>query len=269
MKSEALQIVRDTLETDDQRTAGHRLREYLQHQIMRILFKTKYLQNWVFHGGTCLRMIYGFHRFSEDLDFHLKKNADKPDWERVKNNIQRELDTRQYETRYKAREKTAVYGLFIKFENLLHTAGLSPHENETFDVKIELDINPPGGFTAERRTIERYDPFPVIHHDRPTLLAGKIGAIEGRDYTKGRDFYDVITLLRRQPRLSPNIPYLNNVLSQTSPKTKPFQQSDWRPRLKQSIHETDWDAVTKDIEAFLTTPEDLPLYEKKIVLSDL
>ena len=27
----------------------------------------------VFHGGTCLRIVYGMNRFSEDLDFFLKK----------------------------------------------------------------------------------------------------------------------------------------------------------------------------------------------------
>ena len=27
----------------------------------------------VFHGGTCLRLVHGMNRFSEDLDFFLKR----------------------------------------------------------------------------------------------------------------------------------------------------------------------------------------------------
>ena len=45
------------------------LREYLQYEILRSIFQSKYGHKYTFLGGTCLRIVYGTERFSEDLDF--------------------------------------------------------------------------------------------------------------------------------------------------------------------------------------------------------
>lgn len=45
------------------------LREYLQHNILQILFTSDYASRFVFIGGTCLRIMHQNRRFSEDLDF--------------------------------------------------------------------------------------------------------------------------------------------------------------------------------------------------------
>lgn len=45
------------------------LREYLQYEILKIIFTGKYAERFTFLGGTCLRIGYGTTRFSEDLDF--------------------------------------------------------------------------------------------------------------------------------------------------------------------------------------------------------
>ncbi|MFX4300116.1 nucleotidyl transferase AbiEii/AbiGii toxin family protein [Pseudosulfitobacter pseudonitzschiae] len=44
-------------------------KEILHYDIMFALDKSGLLDNLVFQGGTCLRLCYGSHRFSEDLDF--------------------------------------------------------------------------------------------------------------------------------------------------------------------------------------------------------
>ena len=45
------------------------LREYLQHKLLQILFDSEYANELCFLGGTCLRIVHGNTRFSEDLDF--------------------------------------------------------------------------------------------------------------------------------------------------------------------------------------------------------
>ena len=45
--------------------------EYLQSEILSILYNSKYGRHLSFLGGTCLRFVYGIERFSEDLDFDL------------------------------------------------------------------------------------------------------------------------------------------------------------------------------------------------------
>jgi predicted nucleotidyltransferase component of viral defense system len=46
------------------------IREYLQYKILQIVFdNTIYANKLCFLGGTCLRLVHGNTRFSEDLDF--------------------------------------------------------------------------------------------------------------------------------------------------------------------------------------------------------
>lgn len=46
------------------------IREYLQYKILQIVFDhATYARKLCFLGGTCLRLVHGNTRFSEDLDF--------------------------------------------------------------------------------------------------------------------------------------------------------------------------------------------------------
>ena len=50
------------------------LREYLQCKILELLFESPYAAKFAFLGGTCLQIVHGSQRFSEDLDFILKES---------------------------------------------------------------------------------------------------------------------------------------------------------------------------------------------------
>ena len=45
------------------------LREYLQHKLLQLIYDSAYADRFIFLGGTCLRIVHGNQRFSEDLDF--------------------------------------------------------------------------------------------------------------------------------------------------------------------------------------------------------
>jgi len=49
-------------------------KEYLQYIFLNAISK---YDNFVFKGGTCLRICYGLERASEDLDFHLRLDCIK------------------------------------------------------------------------------------------------------------------------------------------------------------------------------------------------
>ena len=55
----------------------------------------------------------------------------------------------------------------------------------------------------------------LFHHDRASLLAGKLHAILKRPYTKGRDLYDLIWYLSDPDWPLPNLTLLNSALRQT------------------------------------------------------
>jgi hypothetical protein len=49
------------------------LQEMLQSIVLAALSRSGFFKSALFHGGTCLRLIHGLARFSEDLDFLLKQ----------------------------------------------------------------------------------------------------------------------------------------------------------------------------------------------------
>ena len=49
------------------------LREISQEIILAGLGRTDFFNQAGFHGGTCLRVFHSLNRFSEDMDFALRK----------------------------------------------------------------------------------------------------------------------------------------------------------------------------------------------------
>lgn len=266
MKEQAKDIV---LRAESRDQAYHRLRDYLHHVILRALFEEKALQSWVFHGGTALRILHRFRRYSEDLDFHLRTPALEPGLQSMHKALVRNLNRQGYVVSHRLIHNRTVQSLWIKFEELLAELGISNHATEKLHIKLELDTNPPAGFTMTRSMINRYVPVILIHHDPPTLLAGKLHAIFQRSYTKGRDWYDVLMILSGNLADQPNLPYLNNALKQTGYQGIPVTTENWRTLLIHRAGSLDWDAVIEDVEPFLEQASDIDLLQQEVVLDIL
>jgi len=72
------QIVREMLsryDISDPDTASRALREVLQELVLYSLYQARFFDSVVFYGGTALRIIHGLDRFSEDLDFSVRKDG--------------------------------------------------------------------------------------------------------------------------------------------------------------------------------------------------
>ena len=83
-------------------------------------------------------------------------------------------------------------------------------------------------------------------------FAMKIGAMLGRTYTKGRDWYDFIWYVNK--RTVPDLELLSHSLDQQGPWAgrKVEVDSDWvETSLKRRIAEIDWEAARRDVERFL------------------
>ena len=73
----------------------------------------------------------------------------------------------------------------------MHELGLSPRTSEVISVEIEVDTAPPAGAVLATTVVRRHVTLHLQHHDRASLLAGKLHAVLQRPYAKGRDFYDL------------------------------------------------------------------------------
>jgi hypothetical protein len=247
----------------------NRLREYLHHVLLRQLFERDLLNKLVFHGGTALRIVHDLPRFSEDLDFHVVRPDPEYNLGAALDDMRRDLENSGYQVRLKPRLAGAVQSCTVGFERLLYECGLSSRENQKLNIKLEVDTNPPGGFHLEKKLINVYLPYVVLHHDKPSFLAGKLHAILQRSFAKGRDFFDLVFYLSRWTHVSPNIPYLNQALRQTGYAGPDVTETNWKELVASRVKAVRWNQVQRDVEPFLFRSEDLRALDKEILLQML
>ncbi len=267
MKEKALQVA--SQQENAQQKINH-LREYLQHLILREMFEIDWLSELVFHGGTALRILHDLQRFSEDMDFHLghsvKNYSVNPKLERLKTR----LELNGYKVQISPSSEGNVKNPIIKFAGgLLHEAGITPHENQKLNIKIEIDTNPPTGFTNEKTLVNDHFPLALNHHDKPSFIAGKCHAVLQREWAKGRDFFDLLFYLTRWKEVQPNFEYLNNALAQTNYDKSRITPENWKERILERVKEVSWSTVEEDVEPFLLKPSDQELFSKQFLIEEL
>ncbi len=241
------------------------LREYLQAYILRILHTDELFKNSAFLGGTALRFLYGLPRFSEDLDFSLIKAADSSFTESI-NKLKKELILAGYAISIRYSEVKAVKYALVKFEELMRDTGLSPYKEQLLSIKIDIDTNPPSGAGFKPQIINKYFPLSFMFYDLPSLLAGKIHALLSRNYTKGRDYFDLCWYLSRWKNSVPNINFLTNALKQTDYRGELPDSKNWRQCLYKVVEKTNWKLIYKDVENFLESEADSIVFTKENAL---
>ena len=127
----------------------------------------------------------------------------------------------------------------------------SPHRDEVLSVKIEVDTDPPQGAGLATTVVRRYVVLQLQHHDRASLLAGKLHAILQRPYVKGRDLYDLLWYLSDPTWPLPNLTMLNNALQQTGWKGGLLTETNWRWAVREKLQAVSWNKVLGDVLPFL------------------
>ena len=238
-------------------------REYLQARILELLQQAGAMIPLAFHGGTALSFLYGIPRYSEDLDFALERAPDQYDFQAYLRTIQRAFETEGYEVSVKLNDRRVVNSAFVRFSGLLYELGLSPHQTETLAVKLEVDTNPPAGAGLATTVVRRHVTLQLQHHDRASLLAGKLHALLQREYVKGRDLYDLLWYLSDPTWPSPNLTLLNNALRQTDWDGEPLSPENWRDIVYQSIAGLQWEQVMADVRPFLEQESQITLLTRE------
>ena len=241
-------------------------REYLQARILQALQDRGAFLTWAFHGGTALRFLHGLPRFSEDLDFSARDAARPGRFEAVVHKVRADLEAEAYAVDVKPAGTDAVRSAFLKFPGLPHELGLSPHREEVLSIKVEVDENPPAGAGTETTLVRRHVLLNLLHHDRPTLLAGKLHAVLSRPYAKGRDLYDLLWYLADPAWPPPNLVYLRNALAQMGWRGPDVTASAWRRVVSDRIRQLDWTRIVEDVRPFLERPEDAEMLTRENLL---
>lgn len=242
------------------------VREYLQARILSILQRQGAMIHFAFHGGTALRFLYATARYSEDLDFSLEGRAGRYDFRAYLRAIQRELSLEGYSVQLKVNDKKTEHSAFVRFPGLLYEVGLSSYGRESLAVKLEVDTNPPGGAILDTTVVRRHFLLQLQHHDKATLLSGKLHAILQRPYIKGRDLYDLAWYLGDPEWPAPNLVYLNNALRQTGWSGRALSERNWRKAVRDRLQSASWDNAVDDARPFLGPGADPSVLRKDNIM---
>lgn len=256
-------------ESESPLKARNEMREYLQARVLSIMQREGAMVPLAFHGGTALRFLYSLPRHSEDLDFALEGRPELYNLESYTRAIEREFHREGYEVDIKQSEDRSVHSAWIRFVGLIYELGLSGHETEIFSIKLEVDTSPPKGAGLKTTLVRRRVMLQLQHHDRASLLAGKIHAILQRPYTKGRDLYDMLWYQSDPGWPEPNLILLNNALSQTDWQGPSLTKENWKAVVRECVEVLDWEKARADVAPFLERGEELELLTKENLLSNL
>ena len=227
------------------------LREYLQYKLLQIIFDTEYAGQLCFLGDTCLRIIHGNKRFSEDLDFDNFQMSEDA-FEKISGLVKEQLEQEGYKIEMKTVYKGASH-CYIRFPEILFREGLSGHKEER--ILIQLDTEPQYfPFQPVKFILNRFDIFTQIFSTPlDILLAQKFYAICNRTRNKGRDFFDAAFLLSLIDK--PNYDYLEL-------KLKVSDARQLKEKILDKCSRINMDDMAKDAAPFLFDASDV----RKIIL---
>jgi len=137
--------------------------------------------------------------------------------------------------------------------------GLSPMQSEVLAVKVEVDTNPPKGAGLATTVVRRFVVLRLHHHDKPSLLSGKLHAVLQRSYPKGRDIYDLLWYLSDPTWPAPNLIHLNNALAQTNWNGGLITEENWKQLVWQKLQALSWSGIVEDVRPFIEPGFDLNL----------
>lgn len=173
--------------------------------ILDYLSTTGFIRKIVFIGGTCLRLVRGIDRFSEDLDFDCK-NFTESEFIKMTDSVLLFLQRSGLKVISRDRKdgKRKAFRRSIYFPELLFELGLTGHKDERFMIKMESQDQL---FSYDLRIVHIkgcgfFFPFPVPPDG--ILCSMKVSAMLDRQ--KDRDFYDAMFLLGQ---IIPDYTFLN------------------------------------------------------------
>ena len=236
-------------------------KEILQDIALYGLWRAGFFDSAAFQGGTCLRIVHGMSRFSEDLDFILKQPDPDFSWPVYLQGMVQCFEEfgLQSEILDKSRMDQRIKKAQIKDNSICHQLNLSffrenPAKKQT--IKLEIDVDPPENSGFAYRYLDFPLDFEVCHQDLNSNFSLKIHALLCRPYVKGRDWYDFNWYVKQ--RVKPNLAHLQAALLQWGPWAGQEIQIDlkWlKQKLTEKIGRIDWQDAAMDVERFLRLQE--------------
>jgi len=262
-----LMLSRYVIQTEDDRSNA--LHEVMQQIALAGLYRAGFFNKAAFYGGTCLRIFHKLPRFSEDLDFSLLRPENGFLLENYFEAIIDEFKALGREVVISKKEKkqqSQVESAFLKDTTEIYK--LRFQTTQSIKIKIEVDTQPPPGFSTEPKVLLLPFSFMVKCYTLPDLFAGKMHALLFRNWknrVKGRDWYDFEWYVRNA------IPLGFNHFLLRAGQTHGYTEETLTPQifrelLIKRILETDMDLIKNDVRPFIKNQSDMDIWTKEYFL---
>ena len=245
---------------DDYTNALH---EVMQQIALSGLYRGGFFNKAAFYGGTCLRIFYQLQRFSEDMDFsllHADKNFTLEDYFEPIFSEFKSLGRDVVINKKEKKNQTNIESAFLKDDTAVYDLHFKTEQR--VKIKIEVDVNPPTGFSTEYKLLLLPFSFMTRCYSLPDLYAGKMHALLFRTWksrVKGRDWYDFEWYVRS------GIPLNFNHFCERTYQFGSLQRGEltkplFKQLLKEKITNTNIEMVKSDLRPFIRNQNEMEIW---------
>ena len=252
------------------------IKEIIQEIVLCGLSRAKFFDKAAFFGGTALRIFYGLDRFSEDLDFSLKKPDKDFDLSSYFPILEKEVRAFGLNLKVEEKQKTAdsdVKSAFLKGNTKEHLLLFYANEDfssginrdEVLRIKFEVDTNPPSGAGYEYKYSLKPAPYEATLYDLPSLFAGKVHAVLCRGWKnriKGRDLYDYVFYLQRGAALNMENLKQKLIQSEAWKKDDALTLEEVKKMLCERFDGIDFEKAKDDVKEFIKDKAALDVWSR-------
>ena len=242
------------------------LYEVIQQIALSGLYRGGFFDKAAFYGGTCLRIIHGLNRYSEDMDFSLLKKDESFSIENYFPAIITEfkaLGRNITITKKDKRNFGKVESAFLKDTTEVYDLSFQTEKN--LKIKIEVDTMPPLKFETEQKLLLQPFAFMVRCFTLPDLFAGKMHALVFRNWKnriKGRDWYDFDWYVRNGVEL--DFSHLHERIREFNGADMSYEQ--FIILLKEKLSTANIDIVKADVGTFILDHRELEIWSNDYFL---
>ena len=241
------------------------LHEVMQQIALAGLSRGGFFEKAAFYGGTCLHLLHGMRRFSEDMDFSLLEPDLGFRFEDYFPAVVEEFKMAGKDVEIKMKHKgqpSAIESAFPKESSDVFDIGFTTEKR--LKVKVEVDIDPPPKFTTETKLIEMPRKCWVRSYDLPGLYAGKVSAALFRKWknrVKGRDWYDVMWYI--QNRVELDLVHLIERAKESEPTADVSTREKLLAAFDARIDTIDFENAKQDVLPYLKDPKEVDIWSRE------
>ena len=240
------------------------------HEVMQLialagLSRGGFFEKAAFYGGTCLHLLHGMERFSEDMDFSLLSPDPAFRFEDYFPAVVEEFRMAGKDVEIKMKHKgqpSAIESAFLKETSDVFDIGFTTEKR--LKVKIEVDIDPPPKFNTEMKLVDWPRKCWVRSYDLPGLFAGKASAALFRKWknrVKGRDWYDVAWYI--QHRIPLDLTHLVERAKESEPSADISTPEKLIAAFDARIDAIDFDSARQDVLPYVGDPSELEIWSRE------